>query len=235
LKSAHEATKAQLKTDPMTLGVMRRVIPPLAPLDLKNPASMQALDIAAGIVEQRYQLGTISPLSDQQVDALKGPDRRGTHRRQGDIYRDLRNGFSDESVKAIAAQLAGKKESITAWTMGLSMEAPRAASTILRGQEINSTRMDEAVQELTGGVLNVGGGIFSRGYKIQPPRYGMTEGEFKDLLNVADYSKAKGFKAEDIRKHGVFESIGDGKYLVKVGPIMCRATAGHSSWISAQS
>jgi hypothetical protein len=50
----------------MTLGVMRRVIPPLAPLDLKNPASMQVLDTAAGIIEQRYQLGTISPLSDRR-------------------------------------------------------------------------------------------------------------------------------------------------------------------------
>ena len=91
--------------------------------------------------------------------------------------------------------------------------------------------MDEAVQEVTGGVLTVGGGIFSRGYKIQPPRYGMTEGEFKDLLNVADYSKANGFKAEDIRKHGVFESIGDGKYLVKIGPGYVQSETAPSCWI----
>lgn len=86
--------------------------------------------------------------------------------------------------------------------------------------------MDEAVQEVTGGVLTIGGSIFSRGYKIQPPKYGMTEGEFKDLLNMADYSRAKGFKAEDIRKHGVFESIGDGKYLVKVGPGYVQSESG---------
>ena len=85
--------------------------------------------------------------------------------------------------------------------------------------------MDEAITEVTGGFLSIGGGIFSRGYKIQP-RYGMTEGEFKDLLNVADYSKAKGFKAEDIKKHGIFESIGDGKYLVKVGPGYMQAESG---------
>ena len=117
----------------MTLGVMRRVIPPL---DLKNPASMQALDAAAGIVEQRYQLGTVPPLSDQQANALKAQIDAAPANAKVNIYRDLRNGFSDERVKAIAAQLAGKKESITALTMGLSMEAPRAASTILRGQEI---------------------------------------------------------------------------------------------------
>jgi hypothetical protein len=54
----------------------------------------------------------------------------------------------------------------------------------------------------------------------------MTEGEFKDLLNVADYSKAKEFKADDIKKHGIFESIGDGKYLVKVGPGYVQSESG---------
>ena len=144
--------------------------------------------------------------------------------------------------------------------MGLSMEAPRAANTILRGQDIlkndpkigltgaeltaardrinsnlggayqgnvehhgtitdaalaayaakssqakdlsgtfNNSRMDEAIAEVTGGLLSIGGGMFSRGYKIQPPKYGMTENDFKDLLNVADYSKAKGFKATTSR------------------------------------
>jgi hypothetical protein len=34
----------------------------------------------------------------------------------------------------------------------------------------------------------------------------------------ADYSKAKGFKAADIEKHGIFESVGDGRYMVKIGP-----------------
>jgi hypothetical protein len=29
--------------------------------------------------------------------------------------------------------------------------------------------MDEAVQEVTGGLLSIGGGMFSRVYKIQPP------------------------------------------------------------------
>ncbi len=136
LKAAHETTKAQLKTDPMTAGVLRRVIPPPAPLDLNNPTSMRALDISAGIVEQRYGLGTISPLSDEESDALKKKLDAVPADGKVNMFRQLRNGFSDERVRAIAAQLAGKKESITALTMGLSMEAPRAASTILRGQGV---------------------------------------------------------------------------------------------------
>jgi hypothetical protein len=39
--------------------------------------------------------------------------------------------------------------------------------------------MDEAVQEVTGGLLSIGGGISSRGYKIQPPRYGMAKANLK--------------------------------------------------------
>lgn len=120
----------------MTAGVLRRIIPPPAPLDPNNPTSMRALDISAGIVEQRYGLGTISPLSDEESDALKKKLDAVPAHGKVNMFRQLRNGFSDERVRAIAAQLAGKKESITVLTMGLSMEAPRAASTILRGQEI---------------------------------------------------------------------------------------------------
>jgi hypothetical protein len=67
-------------------------------------------------------------------------------------------------------------------------------------------------------VLSVGGGLFSRGYAVQPPRYGATEADFRDLLARADYSRARGFTKDQILKHGVFESVGDGKYLVRVGP-----------------
>jgi hypothetical protein len=35
------------------------------------------------------------------------------------LFRKLRQGFGNQSVKAIAAQMAGKNESITALTMGL--------------------------------------------------------------------------------------------------------------------
>ena len=195
---------------------------------------MRALDISAGIVEQRYRLSTIRTLSDKESDALKKKLDAAPADGKVAIFNQLRNGFSGDRVGA----MAGNKESITALTMGLSMEAPRAASTILRDQEIlkqepkvglsgaeltaardrinsnlgsayqgnvehhatitdaalaayaakswqakdlsgtfNSSRMDEAVQEVTGGLLSIGGGMFSRGYKIQPPRYGMTEGD----------------------------------------------------------
>lgn len=76
----------------------------------------------------------------------------------------------------------------------------------------NKSRMEEAVREVTGGVLNVNGA------KVQAPRYGMTEDDFKRLLGKADLSKARGVTASDVRKYGVFQSIGDGKYLIRIGP-----------------
>ena len=41
----------------------------------------------------------------------------------------------------------------------------------------------------------------------------MNESQFAEPLKKADYSKAKG-----LTKDETFESIGDGRYLVRVGP-----------------
>jgi hypothetical protein len=56
-----------------------------------------------------------------------------------------------------------------------------------------------------------------KGRTIQAPRYGVNESVFLELLNSADYGKAKGFSKKDILRHGVLESVGDGRYLVRVG------------------
>ena len=84
---------------------------------------MRALDISAGIVEQRYRLSTIRTLSDKESDALKKKLDAAPADGKVAIFNQLRNGFSGDRVRA----MAGNKESITALTMGLSMDAPRAA------------------------------------------------------------------------------------------------------------
>jgi hypothetical protein len=76
---------------------------------------------------------------------------------------------------------------------------------------IDTKRLDSAIQEATGGVITY------KGQKIQAPKYGVNEAVFQDLLGRADYSKAKGFSKKDILSHGQLESVGDGRYLVKVG------------------
>lgn len=52
--------------------------------------------MAAGIVEQRYSLPTISPLSDQQADELKKHLDAAPADGKVNVFRQLRNGFSDE-------------------------------------------------------------------------------------------------------------------------------------------
>lgn len=54
--------------------------------------------------------------------------------------------------------------------------------------------------------------------RFNRPSTGMNESQFADLLMKADYSEAKGLTKDDILKHKTFESIGDGRYLVRVGP-----------------
>jgi hypothetical protein len=76
---------------------------------------------------------------------------------------------------------------------------------------IDTKRLDSAIQEATGGVITY------KGQKIQAPKYGVNDAVFQDLLGRADYSKAKGFSKKDILSHGQLESVGDGRYLVKVG------------------
>lgn len=53
----------------------------------------------------------------------------------------------------------------------------------------------------------------------------MTAGEFKDLLNVADYSKAKGCAVEDITKHGIVESLETENFSLRLDTVVCRARA----------
>jgi hypothetical protein len=81
-----------------------------------------------------------------------------------------------------------------------------------------TTLLGEAIKEASGGVITVGRGWFGGGSTVQPPKPGMTEDQFMERVRRADYSKAKGFKAADIEKHGIFESVGDGRYMVKIGP-----------------
>lgn len=277
LQTAHQRAKAALKDDPLTFAVRARVIPPLPPLDLDNPETLRVRSSLAGIASERYGV-PVSPLTDDETEQLRNNLQQMPPDGKVRAFRGLRAGLDDRGIKEIASKLAKKKDAVLALTMGLSLEAPQAASTILKGQTIlasdaklglagaaltaarerinqnlgaaylhnvehhaaitdaalaayaarsmqardlsgvlDTGRMDEAVNEVTGGLLSIGGGFFSRGYKIQPPRYGMKEDEFKQALSRADFSKAKGLSAKDIINSGTLESIGDGKYLVRVG------------------
>ena len=277
LATAHEKTKAGLKQDPISFAIKQRAVESVGPLDLNNPASLKDRSSVAAKVENRYSLQTISPLSDDESDQLRATLEKAPADQQVQIFRQLKQGLEDRQIKAVASQLARKADPVLVQAMGLSVEAPEAASRILKGRQIlrdnkeimpkgadlktaqdrmastlgeaykhnpahysavsdsamsiyafkswqqrdlsgviDTTRLEESMKEASGGVLQLG--RFGSRYTIQAPRYGATESDFMDLLKRADYSKAKGMKADDIQKQGIFESIGDGRFLVKIGP-----------------
>lgn len=277
LERAHEATRRGLESDPLSFAVGQRVVPAPPPLNLQDPASLQERSRLAGIAEQHYGR-PVSPLSDDEVEQLRITIEKAPADGKALILRWLKTGFEDRQIKAIAGQLAKKKEdNVLALAIGLSAEAPQTASRILQGREIlkdnpkfapqgadmisardaintyagqaymhnpehyaavseaalsiyafkawqarkltySSDFLDEAINEATGGLLTISRGFLRGGYKIQPPRPGMSETQFLALVKAADFSRAKGLKPEDIQRHGIFESIGDGRYLIRVGP-----------------
>ena len=81
------------------------------------------------------------------------------------------------------------------------------------------TTLDGALRAVTGGTLTIGRSFFfGGGYKIQAPAYGATEEDFLQLVEGADFSGARGLNADEIRRNATFESVGDGRYLVRIGP-----------------
>lgn len=279
LEAAHEQTKSGLKEDPLAFAIRRRAIPNLSSFDLNNPNSLKERSLAAGIVENRYGVPA-SPLSDDEAQTLSDKFSKAPADKQVTMLQSLRSGFEDRHLRAVAGQIAKKKDDpVLAYAMGLSVDSPEAASRILRGRDImkdnreimpkgadlktaqdkiasalseaykhnpehysavsdavmtvyafkswqqkdlsgdiNTSRLEEAIKEASGGVITVGRGFFGGGYTVQPPKAGMNETQFLDLVKRADYSKARGMKAADIQKHGILESVGAGRYLVKIGP-----------------
>jgi hypothetical protein len=147
---------------------------------------------------------------------------------------------SSAQPETASTRILGQPISLTSSVTPRSQTRRRSLrSQIMAGQgpkrHVNSTRMDEAVQEVTGGVLTIGGGIFSRGYKIQPPKYGMTEGEFKDLFNVADYSRARDSRPRTSGNTASSSRSATESIWLRLDRAMCRARAAHSSWTLAQS
>ena len=62
--------------------------------------------------------GPISLLTSDEVEALKTHINSAPADGKVALFRNLWQGFGDQSVKVIVGQMAGKKESITALTMG---------------------------------------------------------------------------------------------------------------------
>ncbi|WP_421611912.1 hypothetical protein [Agrobacterium tumefaciens] len=85
--------------------------------------------------------------------------------------------------------------------------------------EFNDTRMQQAVDEVTGGVVDM------NGFPVIAPRYGMTQTDFdKRLSQLTDDDLASAVdkygnrvKPSDLRNQGRLRAVADGLYLIEFG------------------
>lgn len=85
--------------------------------------------------------------------------------------------------------------------------------------EFNEDRMTQAVNEVTGGMIDF------NGQSIIAPRYGMNQEDFDktitdlsdDSLTGAVTSEGQQITASDLRRYGRLRSVGDGRYLLEFG------------------
>lgn len=85
--------------------------------------------------------------------------------------------------------------------------------------DLNDSRMEQAVNEVTGGMLDF------NGEQIIAPRYGMKQDDFDDLmrnlpdgtLNSAVTSEGEPITAREIIRSGRLKAIGEGRYLIAFG------------------
>jgi hypothetical protein len=77
---------------------------------------------------------------------------------------------------------------------------------------LNSTRLDNAITTVTGGLIPFNGQL------TLPPRYGVNEKQFREMIGKANYSNVQGtIGAKDILSSGKLISDGPGRYKVTIG------------------
>lgn len=120
-------------------------------------------------------------------------------------------------TQAFAAGQEGSRqfllESATARYADLSHQAGDTSG------EFNDTRMQQAITEVTGGVVEM------NGYSVIVPRYGMTQDDFDKRLSqltdadLADVVATNGIavQARDVRDQARLRAVADGRYLVEFG------------------
>ncbi len=85
--------------------------------------------------------------------------------------------------------------------------------------EFNDTRMQQAITEVTGGVVDM------NGYSVIAPRYGMSQNDFdKRLSQLTDddlsgvvAKNGSAVRAGDVRDQGRLRAVADGRYFIEFG------------------
>ncbi|MBB4066751.1 transglycosylase SLT domain-containing protein [Gellertiella hungarica] len=106
------------------------------------------------------------------------------------------------------------------------LEAARARYADLANQvgdtsgQLNDSRMQQAVQEVTGGLVEM------NGHQVIAPRYGASQQEFDQLLEGLSDADLQGavtssgtrVKPQDLLNEGRLRAVADGRYVLEFGP-----------------
>lgn len=217
-------------------------------LDQADPAGKARIfaNIAAGIPDERVRNATLHKIGEAggMVDVFAGsllptaPDvSRGIFNGQQAMKVDKRydpmegspgakdkfNGEIDKRLPVTAFGLQGRSDPLGPYeTMRNAVRAQYANLSAIAGDtkgDLDNTRLQKAVDDVTGGVLSHNGGSFIA------PRRGMSQGQFDAIMggiSDADLTGVTTLAGEPItagylRAQARLETIGDGRYLVTFG------------------
>jgi len=120
-------------------------------------------------------------------------------------------------IQAFGPTLEGARQSVleaaTARYADLSHQAGDTSG------ELDDTRMETAINEVTGGLVDM------NGYTVIAPRYGMSQRDFDSLLGGLSATALAGavtstgqpVSASDLRNEGRLRAVADGRYVLEFG------------------
>lgn len=193
----------------LTDGLGTRHMPSVMSAIQSTSKKAQAFTVAAGLSFRDKQLGR---------DVLFGMEAREANK---DLLptKDaaLRQTQQDYFGNALFARPDAQA---SIYEAALSLYAKRSAEEGDLTGVVNSKRMKESLDRITGGMVNY------NGQKIVTPQPGMSQPQFDALIQgltdadlgpIPKAADGSTVGAESIRRNGTLYSIGDGKYQVRIG------------------
>ena len=189
---------------------------------LKPDTYMATMTALAGNADSR-KMAMAGALYQKNPDVAEGVLRGQALLKENPLFAPKKTDSNQEEIDSIlpssafGSGLEGARQSV--------MEAVTARYADLSNitgdtsGELNDSRMTQAVNEITGGMLDF------NGEQIIAPRYGMTQNDFDDLIKNLPDDKLKGMitsggeqiTKQELRRSGLLKAVGEGQYLVQFG------------------
>jgi hypothetical protein len=133
----------------------------------------------------------------------ENPDTLPKNKAMFDSYIDQKMSAAYQASPEAYASAKEAVKSVYAWASWKTNDLTGSQST---------TRLDNAIATVTGGLIPFNGQL------TLPPRYGVNEKQFREMIGKANYASVLGtIGAKDILSSGKLTAIGPGRYSVTIG------------------